>query len=71
MNSRMRSLAIAFAVATAAGQSGCDSTPADPYKDMQMLTPVQAGVKEPDQDPVLEAEQAHNAKFAHKKPRAR
>jgi len=44
--------------------SGCDSTPVDPYSDMRMLSPAEAGVKEQNQDPVLDAEKAQNAKFA-------
>ncbi len=45
--------------------SGCSDTPIDPYADMKMLSPQEAvGKAAPiDEDPALQEERAHNAKF--------
>ncbi len=67
----MRLLMIALLLSGAAALCGCDSKPVDPYSGMQMLTPQEAGVVVEDEDPVLEAERAHNAKFTHKTKRTR
>lgn len=45
---------------------GCGSSPTDPYANMQMLTPQEAGAPEVQENPVLEAERNFNAKFAPK-----
>ena len=47
---------------------GCGSSPTDPYANMQMLTPQEAGAPEVQEDPVLEDERNFNAKFT---PRAK
>jgi hypothetical protein len=67
----MRLFAIAILLSGAVGLSGCGSTPVDPYSDMRMLTPAEAGVTGQDEDPVQQAERANNAKFAPIKKRAR
>ncbi len=67
----MRWFVAAILLGATVGLSGCDSTPADPYSGMRMLTPEEAGVNEQPRDPVQEEEKAHNAKFAHKDKRKR
>ncbi len=47
--------------------TGCGSAPSDPYSGMRMLTAEEVGAAQPQQeDPVQQAERAHNAKFVHK-----
>jgi hypothetical protein len=54
-----------------AGLWGCESKPVDPYSNMQMLSPAEAGVQEQEEDPVQAAERSFNAKFVHQKTRTR
>jgi hypothetical protein len=59
-------------LSAAAGLSGCGgSAPYDPYSNLQMAAPEQAGGARTEEDPVLEAERAYNAKFTPKDKRAR
>ena len=44
--------------------SGCESTPPDPYSNVRMLTSEEMGVTAQQEDPVAQAEKAHNAQFA-------
>ena len=50
---------------------GCGSSPTDPYSNMQMLTPQEAGAPEVQEDPVLESERNFNAKFTPKTKKKR
>ena len=50
---------------------GCGSSPTDPYANMQMLTPQEAGAPEVQEDPVLESERNFNAKFTPKTKKKR
>ncbi|MDR3632584.1 MAG: hypothetical protein P4L84_02040 [Isosphaeraceae bacterium] len=67
----MRLLVISILLGGTAALGGCGSTPHDPYSDMRMLTPEEAGVTNKEQDPVQEAEKAFNAKFVRKERRTR
>jgi hypothetical protein len=67
----MRRLVVAtlLMLGVTVGVLGCAGAPTDPYRDMKMLTPAEAGVSQQAQDPVLEAEKAYNAKFTPKNSR--
>jgi hypothetical protein len=69
MSFNMRLFVIAMLLGGTVGLSGCNSTPPDPYSNMQMLPPETAGATRQLEDPVLQAEKEHNAQFADKNQR--
>jgi hypothetical protein len=62
----MRLFAIAVLLGAAVGLCGCTTEPPDPYAGMRMLTPQETGAPAQEQDPRLQAEKEHNARFANK-----
>jgi hypothetical protein len=66
MRFHLRLSLIAILLGGVASSSGCGSPPPDPYSGMQMLTPQEAGVTPSQENPVLQAERAHNSKFVPK-----
>jgi hypothetical protein len=59
-------IVVVLALGGTVGLCGCTTQPPDPYTSMRMLTPEEAGATVQEQDPVLQAEKEHNARFANK-----
>lgn len=61
---KTRTALLALALAPLAG---CGETPTDPYVNVQMQAPVQAGGAVREEDPALREERDYNAQFSGSK----